>query len=70
MICQFFEGSGLTASVGKNHATKLFKSLELAVALNRGANLLGTRGDGEQGLCLQAMVHRILSDVGGSAPKN
>lgn len=56
-----------TAGVGKNHATELLEGLELTVALNGGANLLGTGGDGEDGLGLDAVVESVLGNGSGTA---
>ena len=55
-----------TAGVGKNHAAELLESLELSITLNGGANLLGTRGNGEEGLGLDAVVEGVTGN-GGSA---
>jgi hypothetical protein len=56
-----------TAGVGKNHATEFLEGLELTVALNGGANLLGTGSDGEDGLGLDAVVESVLGNGSGTA---
>jgi hypothetical protein len=56
-----------TAGVGKNHATELLKGLELTVTLNGGADLLGTGGNGEEGLGLDAVVESVLGNGSGTA---
>lgn len=56
-----------TAGVGKDHAAEVLKSLELTVALDGGADLLRTRGDGEQALGLDAVAEGVLSDGGSTA---
>ena len=43
----------------QDHATKLLKSIQLTVALNRGANLLRTRGNSEERLGLDAVIKSI-----------
>ncbi len=53
-----------TAGVGENHTTELLEGLELAITLNGGANLLGTRGNGEKGLGLHAVVNGVTGDGG------
>jgi len=55
-----------TTGVGKDHTAKVLKSLELSIALNGGANLLGTRSDSEDGLGLDTVVHGVLSDGSGA----
>lgn len=55
-----------TAGVGKDNTTVLLKGLELTIALNGSTDLLGTGGDGEEGLGLQTVVKGVLSN-GGSA---
>lgn len=50
--------------VGKNHAAELLKSGKLSITLNGGADLLGTGGDGEQRLGLDAVVESVTSDRG------
>jgi hypothetical protein len=56
-----------TAGVGKNHATEFLEGLELTIALNGGANLLGTGSDGEEGLGLDAVVESVLGNGSGTA---
>jgi len=51
-----------SAGVGQDHATELFKRLELAITLNGGANLLRAGRDGEKRLGLDAVVHGVLGD--------
>lgn len=53
-----------TASVGEDDTTELLESLELPIAGNGGANLLGTRGDNEGRLGLEAVVKSITGDRG------
>ena len=55
-----------SACVSKDHTAKLLESLELTVTLNGGANLLGTRGDSEERLGLDAVGHGVFSDGGGT----
>lgn len=55
-----------TTGVGKDDTTELLKSLKLAVTLNGGANLLRTRGNGEQRLGLDTVVKSVLSNGGGT----
>jgi len=55
-----------STGVGKDHTTKVLKSLELTIALNGGANLLGTGGDSEDGLGLDSVVHGVLGDGCGA----
>jgi hypothetical protein len=55
-----------TAGVGKDDTAVLLEGLELTVTLDGGANLLGTRGDGEQRLGLQTVVKSVTGD-GSSA---
>ena len=55
-----------TTGVGKDDTTEFFKSLKLAVTLNGGANLLRTRGNGEQRLGLDTVVKSVLSNGGGT----
>jgi len=51
-----------TASVGKNDTAGGIEHLHLTVTLNGGANLLGTGGDGEDGLALQTVVQSLLGN--------
>jgi hypothetical protein len=51
-----------TASVGKNDATELLKSLELTIALNGSTDLLRTRSDSENRLSLDAVVEGIAGN--------
>lgn len=53
-----------SAGVGKDHAAKLLKGLELSIALNGSTNLLRSWGNGEEGLGLEAVGHGILRDRG------
>ena len=55
-----------TAGVGENDATEFLKGLQLAITLNSSTNLLGARGDGEQGLSLETVVHGVLGNGGGT----
>lgn len=55
-----------TAGVGEDDTAKLLKSLQLAITLNSGANLLGTGGNSEEGLSLQTVVQSVTSDRGGT----
>lgn len=55
------------AGVRKNHATEVLEGLELTVTLDGSANLLGTGGDGEEGLGLNAVVESVLGNRGGAA---
>jgi len=55
-----------TAGVGKNHTTELLEGLELTVTLNGGANLLGSGGDGEEGLGLDAVVESVTGNGSGT----
>jgi hypothetical protein len=49
-------------SIGKDNTTDLLEYSDLAVTLDRGANLLGTRGNGELRLCREAMIRCLLRD--------
>lgn len=55
-----------TASVGEDDSTDIFESLDLTITFNGGANLLGTRGDGECRLELKTSVLG-LGDEGSGA---
>lgn len=55
-----------TASVGHDNTAELLKGLELTIAGNGSANLLGTGGDGEDGLSLDTVVDGVTSDGGSS----
>lgn len=55
-----------TASICQNHTTELLEGSKLAITLDGGSNLLGTRGNGEEGLGLDAVVEGITSDGGGA----
>ena len=55
-----------TAGVGENGTAELLEGLELTIAGNGGANLLGTGGDDESGLGLEAVVESVTGD-GSSA---
>jgi len=55
-----------TASICQNHTTELLEGGKLAITLDGGSNLLGTRGNGEEGLGLDAVVEGIASDGGGA----
>ena len=53
-----------SAGVGKNHAAELLQSGKLSITLDGSADLLGTGGDGEQSLGLDAVVESVASDRG------
>lgn len=53
-------------SVGKHDTAKVKEGLQLSVSLNGGSDLLGTGGDGVDGLGLEAVGHGILGNGGGS----
>lgn len=55
-----------TAGVSEDDTAELLEGLELAITLNGGANLLGTGGDGESRLGLEAVVKSVTGD-GSSA---
>jgi hypothetical protein len=55
-----------TAGIGEDDTTVLLEGLQLTITLNSSTNLLGTRGNGEERLGLQAMVEGVLSDRGGT----
>lgn len=55
-----------TASVGKDDTTVLLEGLQLTVTLDSSANLLRTRGNGEERLGLQAVIEGIPGDRGGT----
>jgi len=54
------------AGVGKNDTAELLEGLELTIAGDGSTNLLGTRGDDEGGLGLEAVGQSIAGD-GGTA---
>ena len=56
-----------TASVGENHAAEVLEGLELTVTLDGSADLLGTGGNGEEGLGLDAVVESVLGNGGRTA---
>ncbi|KAI6755925.1 hypothetical protein HG531_005031 [Fusarium graminearum] len=51
-----------TTSVGKNDTAELLEGLELAITLNGGADLLGTRSDSESRLGLDTVVESITGN--------
>lgn len=55
-----------TASICEHHTTELLEGLELTVTLNRSADLLGTGGDGEERLGLDAVVESVTGDGSGT----
>ena len=50
------------ASIGKDNTTDFLECSDLAVTLDRGADLLGTRGNGELRLHFEAMIRCLLCD--------
>lgn len=50
------------ASIGKDNTADIFEYSDLAVTVDRGANLLGTRSNGELRLCLEAVISCLLCD--------
>jgi hypothetical protein len=55
-----------SASVGEDDTADLLERLHLAVTGDGGTDLLGTGGDGETGLSLEAVSGSLLSDRGGA----
>lgn len=53
-----------TTGVGKDETTKVKEGLELTVTLNGGTDLLGTGGDGVDGLGLETVGHGVTGNRG------